>query len=206
MRGRLWLVLGAVVGIAIAGGHVPYLAGAARSLAETAERLVGSGATRLIDAAASAGAPQRVILGVAGVIAVLLPGVTALLLVLAARGSLRLRAIVALLVVVLGAASFAYQSHGRATGVLLLALVIASLAVMVTGPLVAAPLAALAGLIAGEYLPTLVSSTRAVTQRSVNDLHQAIYNHPGTPTGLQIVLLIVAAIPFALAARLIVFR
>lgn len=206
MRGRIWLVLGAVIGVAIAGGHVPYLAGAARSLADTAERLVGTGADRLINAAASAGAPKRAVLGAAGVVAAVLPGVTALLLVVAARGSLRLRAIVSLLVVALGAASFAYQPHGRATGVLVLALAVASLAVVVTGPLVAAPLAGLAGLIGGEYLPGLVTSGRTVTQRSVSDLHQAFYGHPGTPSWLQILVLVVAAIPFLLAARLIVTR
>ena len=89
---------------------------------------------------------------------------------------------------------------------LLLVLVIASVAVAFTGPLVAAPLAALAGLIAGEFLPGLVQSSRVVTQRSVSDLHQAIFGHPGTPTLLQLAVLLLALIPFAVAARLVFWR
>lgn len=206
MRGRIWLILGAVVGVAIAAGHLPYIAGAARSLAETTERLVASGANRIIRGAAHVGAPRRVVLGFGGLVAVLIPGVTALLLIVAARGSLRLRSIIALLVVALGAASYVYQPGGKATGVLLLALVIGGLAVALTGPLVAAPLALLAGLIAGEFLPRLVQSGARVTQASVDSLHQAIYARPGTPAALQIVVLIVAAVPFLFAARLVLRR
>ncbi len=203
MRGRLWLILGAIVGIAIAAGRLPYLAGAGRSLAETAERLVGSGANHLIRDAASAGGSRRVVLGLSGLVAATVPGLTALVLVAAARGSLRLRAVIALLIVALGASSFVYQSHGKATGVLLLALAVAGLAVTLTGPLVAAPLTALAGLIAGEFLPGLLTSDRTVTQASVNDLHFAIFNQAGTPKALQVAVLVLAAIPFAAAVRLI---
>jgi len=206
MKGRVWLILGAVVGVAVAAGHLPYLAGAGRSMADTSERLIGSGASHLVRAVASTGAPRRAILGLAGVLAALLPGITALLLVVAARGSLRLRTLIALLIVALGAASYVYQPHGTATGVLLLALAVAGLAVVLTGPLVAAPLTALAGLIAGEFLPALLRSRQVVTQRSVNDLHVAIFNHPGTPTVLQLVVLVIAAIPFAFALRLVLWR
>ena len=206
MRGRIWLIVGAVLGVAIAAGHLPYIAGAARSLAETAERLVGSGANRIVRGAARVGAPRRVVLGFGGIVAILIPGVTALLLIVAARGSLRLRSIVALVVVALGAASFVYQPGGKATGVLLLALVVGGLAVALTGPLVALPLALLAGLIAGEFLPRLVQSGAHVTQASVNSLHEAIYGRPGMPTALQIIVLVVAAVPFLFAARLIVRR
>lgn len=171
-------------------------------MANTAERLVGSGASRLVRDAASTGAPRRLVLALAGVVAALLPGVTALLLVLAARRTLRLRALVGLLVVVLGAASFIYQSHGEATGVLVLALAVAAAAVVLTGPLVAAPLVALAALIGGEFLPHLFTN-RDATQGSVNDLHLTIYNTAGTPTLLRIGVLVLAAIPFGLAARMV---
>jgi len=206
VKGRLWLILGAVVGIAVAAGRLPYLAGAGRSLAETAERLVGSGANRLIRDAASAGGSRRLVLGLSGVVAATVPGLTALARVAAARGSLRLRAVVALLIVALGATSFVYQAHGKATGTLLLALAVAGLAVTLTGPLVAAPLTALAALIGAESLPGLLTSDRTVTQASVNDLHVAVFNHPGTPKALQIAVLVLAAIPFAVAARLIFRR
>jgi hypothetical protein len=206
VKGRWWLVVGAAIGIAVAAGHLPYLAGAARSLTNTAEKLVDSGAKSLIRASASEGAPRRVTLGLSGLIAALLPGVTALLLVIAARGSLRLRALVALLVVALGAASFFYQPHGEAAGVLILALVVAALAVALTGPLVAAPLAGAAALIGAEFLPELVTSSNAVSNVAINDVHIAIFNHPGTPFALRVAMLIVAAVPFAAAARLIVAR
>ncbi|MBV9660695.1 MAG: hypothetical protein JO337_06020 [Acidimicrobiales bacterium] len=204
--GRLWLVVGAALGVAIALGHLPYLAGAGRSLANTAERLVMSGANRIIHSGADHGAPRRVLLGVGAVLAVALPGLTALLLLVAARASLRLRALIALGMVALGASSYAYQTKGAATGVLLLALLIAGIAVAVTGPLVAAPLAMGAGLIGAEFLPTLVTSRlgSAVSQSSVNAMHLAIYNRPGTPAVLQIALLLLAAVPFAFAARLLI--
>jgi hypothetical protein len=206
MKGRVWLISGAVVGVAVAAGHLPYLAGAGRSLADTVERLVGSGADRVIRAAASTGAPRRAVLGLAGLVGAVVPGMTALLLVVAARGTLRIRALVGLLIVAIGAASYLYQPHGQATGALVLALTVAAIAVALTGPLVAAPLAALAGLIGGEFLPRLVTSAPSVTASSVNDLHQAIYARPGTPTVLQLVVLVIAAVPFAAAARLVIWR
>lgn len=205
LRGRAWLIIGAVVGVAIGLGHVPYLAGAGRSIANTAEHLVMSGANRLIHGAADHGAPRRVILGVGAALAVALPGLTAWLLLIAARATLRLRALIALGVVALGASSFAYQSRGHATGVLLLALVVAGFAIAVTGPLVAAPLAMGAGLIGAQFLPTLVTSRvgSAVSQSSVSAMHMAIYNRPGTPLALQIAMLVIAALPFAAAVRLL---
>ena len=206
MRGRVWLIIGAAVGIAVALGRLPYLAGAGRSLAATAERLVLSGANRIISGAASAGASRRVVLGLGSLIAVILPGLTALLLVVAARATIVVRRVIAAGIVVLGAASYFYQPHGSATGVLVLALAVAGIAVTLSGPLVAAPLALGAGLLGGEYLPTLISNGTAATSSSVNAMHLALYNRPGTPTALQVALLIVAALPFAWAARLILFR
>jgi hypothetical protein len=206
VKGRIWLILGVIVGVAVAAGHLPYLAGAGRSLSDTAERLVGSGGSHLIRALAFTGASRRVTLGLTGVVAALVPGVSALLLVVAARGALHVRILVGLLVLALGLAGYAYLPHGTATGALVLALVIAGLAVALTGPLVAAPLCALAGLIGGEFLPTLVRSSAVVTQRSVDDLHIAIFNQPGTPTALQLVVLVIAALPFAAAARLVLWR
>lgn len=203
MRGRVWLVIGVIAGIAVAAGRLPYLAGAGRSLAATSERLVLSGAHRIITGAAGHGAPQRVVLGIGGVLAVVVPGLTALLLILAAKVSLRLRTLIALLIVAIGAASYAYQPHGQAGGVLLLALAVAGLAVALTGPLVALPLALLAGLIGASYLPTLFAKHFAATQSGVNALHQAIYGRPGQPLALQVVLLIVAVVPFAWAAKMV---
>lgn len=203
MRGRLWLVVGVLLGIAVAAGRVPYLAGAGRSLAASAEHLVLSGADRLVHAAATHGAPQRVVLGFGGLLTILVPGVTALLLIVAARASLRLRAVIALLITAVGAASFVYQPHGEATGVLLLALALAGLAVTLTGPLVAAPLAMAAGLVAAEFLPTLFGHQSAITRSAVEALHTALWGSPGDPAGLRVVLLVVALAPMLYAARLI---
>lgn len=203
MRGRVWLVIGVIAGIAAAAGRLPYLTGASRSLAATGERLVLSGAHRIISGTASHGAPRRAVLGIGGVLAVLVPGVTALLMIVAAKASLRIRTLISLLIVAAGAASYVYQPHGEATGVLVLALVVAGLAVALTGPLVAFPLALGAGLIGASYLPTLFSKHFAATQTGVNALHVAIFNRPGQPLALQVVLLIVALVPFAWAAKLV---
>ena len=203
MRGRLWLVLGVIVGVAVAVGRLPYLAGAGKSLADTAESLVLSGINRLVHDAATRGAPKRAVQGIGAVIAVLLPGITALLLVIAAKTTLRIRAIVALLIVAVGAVSYVYHPHGNATGVLVLALALAGLAVAITGPFVAAPLSFGAGLIGAEFLPTLMAKHSTVTQKAVNALHLAIFNKPGAPFGLQLLMLIVAVLPFAWAARMV---
>jgi hypothetical protein len=206
MVGRKWLLIGVILGVVVAVGHVPYLAGAARALAETALRLVGSGGNRLIHAVAHTGAPRRVVLGSTALVAVLAPGVTALLLVLAARGTLRLRAIVGVLLAVLGVASFFYHPRGTAIGVVVLALAVSAIAVAATGPFVAAPLAALAGLIGGTYLPHLVLHQSGADRRAVRAMHTALFAHPGDPTALQAVLVVVAAVPFALAVRRVVRR
>jgi hypothetical protein len=197
------MIIGAVAGIVVGLGRVPYLAGAAQSLADTAQHLVADGGRHLIADVASAGAPQRVVLAFTALIGVLLPGVTALLLVLAARGTLRLRSLVALAIVALGALSFVYQPRGVAGGELVLALAAAGLAVVLSGPLLAAPLAGLAALIGTMFLPQLVSGNSGLALTNVNLFHQALTGTPGTPAALQVVLLVVAAVPFALAGRMI---
>jgi len=200
MGGSRWLIVGAVLGVVLAVGGLPFLAGAAHSLAATSLSLVSSGGHDLVRATARSGAPRRVVLGLTGVVAVLAPGVTALALVVAARGSLRLRAVIAVLLVALGAASFAYHPGGIATGDIALALAVAAIAVVATGPLVAAPLAGLAGLIGGTVVPALVLHAR-ISPVAVGDLHQALYARPGDPFALRVVLVVVALVPFALALR-----
>lgn len=205
MRGRIWLIIGAIVGVAMALGHVPYFAGAARAMADTALRLVGGGGNDVIRWASATGAPQRVVLGLGALIAVLAPGLTAWLLVGAARGTLRLRAVAAVVLAVLGVTAYFYHPKGVATGSLVLAFALAGLAIVATGPLVAAPLTALAGLIGGTYLPALWHH-RATAERSATEaMHQAIFARPGDPLLLRVVLLVVAAVPFLLGLRA-VFR
>ncbi len=206
MPGRKWLLVGAVLGIAIALGHLPYLAGAGRALAETALRLLVSAGTHLVSGVAKRGAPRQVVLGLSSLLAVVAPGLTALLLVLAARGTLRVRAIAGVVVAVLGVASYFYHPAGVATGVVVLALALAAVAVALTGPLVAAPLAGAAGLIGGTYLPRLVTRSASVERTAVESMHRAIYGHGGDPLALRAALVVVAAAPFALAVRYVLRR
>jgi hypothetical protein len=203
VKGRLWLFGGVLLGIGVAAGRVPYLAGAGRSLASAAEHLVLSGTNQIERAAANRGAPKRVVLGIGGVLTILVPGVTALLFIVAARATLRVRAIIALLITAVGAASYVYQPHGEATGVLFLALVLAGLAVALTGPLVVAPLAFGAGLIAAEFLPTLFAHRSSVTRAAVEALHTAVWGRPGDPLALQVLLLVIAVLPMVYAVKLI---
>lgn len=200
------MIAGIAVGVAIAVGDVAFLAGAARSLADTAERVVASGGQRVTRSVATRGAPERAILGLSALVALVVPGVTALLLIVAARGTLRLRALVGMLLVAVGAASYAYQPRGVATGTLALAVAVGAAAVAVTGPLVVAPLAGLAGLIGATYLPRLLGGAHSVPAATVATLHTALYGHPGTPLALRVLVLVVAAVPFALAARLVLRR
>jgi hypothetical protein len=206
MPGRKWLFIGAVLGVAIALGRVPFVGGGARALADTALRLVGSGGKHLISGVAHSGAPRRVVLGFAALVGVLAPGVTAMLLVLAARGTLRLRAVVALLVAVLGVTSFVYQSNGVAIRAVVVGLVVAGIAVAATGPLVAAPLAALAGLIGGTYVPHLIAHQTAVEGGAVSAMHTALFARAGDPAALRVALVVVAVVPFAVALRWVVKR
>lgn len=203
MKGRVWLVGGTLVGIAISVGHVPYIAGAARSLADDAQRLIGSGGAKLIKAVGRHGAPRRVLLGVTALVAVLTPGVTAVLLVVGARSARRLRNLIAVLLGALGLAAFAYQGAGHALGVVVLALAVAAAAVALTGPLVVAPLCILAGLIGGEFLPRILAARSTLPNAPVSELHFAIFGTAGASPWLRVIVLLVAAVPFALGARLV---
>jgi hypothetical protein len=204
MKGRPWLFAGLAVGIAVGAGRLPYLMGAASSLSDTSQRLVRSGGLDLVHWTAKQGAPQRAVVGASAFVGILIPGVTALLLVLAARLTLRLRAIVALLVAVLGLAAYHYLGLGVATGTLVLALALAGLVVAAaTGPLVVVPLVALAALIGTEYLPRLVAGTRSVPHSSVVAMHEAMFSHPGAPVWLAVIAVVVAAVPFVWAVRLL---
>ncbi len=204
MKGRIWLVAGVAVGIALGIGKLPYFAGAATSLSETALRVVGTGGLTLVHDAARHGASRRVVDGVTAVLSVLVPGVTALLLVYAARTTLHLRTVIAVLVAALGVAAFIYLPHGTAIGVAALAFAAAGIAVVATGPLVAAPLAALAALIATAFLPKLLASHSTLPNVPVSALHEALFASAGSPAWLQVAVLVIAAAPFALAARVIV--
>ncbi|MHB1987098.1 MAG: hypothetical protein ACYCSF_03810 [Acidimicrobiales bacterium] len=203
MKGRIWLLVGAATGVAIGVGKLAYLAGAATSLSGTAQRIVGTGGLTLIHAAARHGAPRRAIEALVAVLALLVPGITALVLVCAARGTLRLRTVIAFFLAALGAAAFFYLPHGAASGVALLGLVIAGIAVVASGPLVAAPLAAVAALIGTLYLPLLLASHQRLPTVPVAALHQVLFATAGTPLWLRLVAFALGAVPFALAARLI---
>jgi hypothetical protein len=204
VRGRIWLLVGIAAGIAIGVGKLAYFAGAATSLSDTAQRIVGSGGHALIRAAASDGAPLRAVDGVTALLAVIVPGVTALLLICAARGTLRLRSVVGLIVAALGVAAFFYLPHGVAAGVAVLAFAAAGIALVATGPLVATPLAALAALIATGFLPRVLASHSTLPNVPVAALHEALFASAGAPLWLRIAVLVIAALPFAFAARLVV--
>ncbi|MGO9557688.1 MAG: hypothetical protein ACLPQS_11720 [Acidimicrobiales bacterium] len=203
-KGTIWLVLGAALGIAVGVVHVGYFSGAAGSLSDTAQRIVHSGGLTLVRAAPKHGWFVRLVNGVSAVLGLLVPGVTALLLVATARASLRLRVLVGWLVLVLGIAGYHYLGNGAATGTLLLAIVAAAIAVVATGPLIAAPLVALAALIGTEFLPRLFGGRDSVPHASVVALHDAIFGTLGAPYWLVLVVLALAVVPFALAARLVV--
>ena len=204
MKGRIWLVLGVAAGVAVGIGKLAYFDGAAMSLSDTALRIVDTGGLTLVHSVTRHGAPRRVVEGFTAVLAVLVPGVTALLLVYTARATLHLRTVIGLLVAALGVAAFFYLPHGTATGVAVLALVAAGLAVSATGPFVTAPLAALAALIATAFPPRLLASHSTLPNVPVTALHQALFASTGSPLWLRIVVLLLAALPFAFAARLIV--
>ena len=182
LKGRIWLVLGVVAGIAIGIGKLPYF-GAALSLSDTALRVVGSGGHSLLASAAKHGASRRAINGATAFVSVLVPGVTALLLIYAARTTLRLRALIALLVAALGVASFFYLPHGIAIGVAVMALAAAGIAVAATGPIVAAPLAAIAALIGTSFLPRIIASHSTLPNVPVRVLNQATSRAPPRPCG-----------------------
>jgi hypothetical protein len=147
---------------------------------------------------------RRVVNGVTAVLSVLVPGLTALLLIYAARTTLHLRSVIAVLVAALGVAAFFYLPHGTAIGVAALAFAAAGIAIAATGPLVAAPLAAVAALIGTAFLPRILASHSTLPNLPVSVLHEAIFATAGSPFWLRVVVLVIAALPFGLAARLIV--
>jgi hypothetical protein len=204
MKGRIWLLLGVAAGIAIGVGGLPYFAGAAGTLSDTAQRAVDSGGMALVHSVAKQGAVRRVVDGLSALVGLLVPGTTAVLLVATARFTLRLRVLVGVLILILGIAGYHYLGQGAATGTLLLAICAAAIAVVATGPLIASPLAALAGLIGTEFLPRLVMGRKSVAHAAVVVVHRAIYTTGAVPLWFEVVVLALAAVPFAIAARLVV--
>lgn len=209
MKGKFWLLVGVAIGVAVWVLKVPYLAGAGQSFATTLEKVVasiahwlGSSGTSVSTKSGNYNASPRIVDGFSGLGSALLPGITAVVLIFAAKSIRRVRWVVAILLAALGVASFSYFSHGSAMGVLVLSLVVAFLSVTMAGPLVVTPLAALAALIACEYLPHLFSS-KALTDGPVGLIHQAFWSSPGQPSWLQLVVFVVACAPFVLAGRLV---
>ena len=109
-----------------------------------------------------------------------------------------------MLVAGLGVGAFFYLPHGVAAGAAVLAFAAAGIALVATGPLVAAPLAALAALIATSFLPRILATHSTVPNLPVNALHEVLFATPGSPMWLRVVVLVLAALPFAFAARLVV--
>ena len=58
-------------------------------------------------------------------------------------------------------------------------------------------------LIGAEFLPRLLAFRSMVPNAPVEALHQAIFNSVGSPLALRVVVLVIAALPFAIAARLL---
>jgi len=203
VKGRIWLIGGVVLGVAVGVGKVPYVAGAADSLSDTAQRVVGTAGLSLIDAGAGHGAPRRAVEGFEALAGALVPGVTALILIYAARTTLRARAFIALLLAALGAAAFFYLPAGHATGAAVLAFAAAGVVFIASGPIVAAPLAALAALIGTTFLPRLFSAHSTFPELPVVHLHEAFFGDVGSPLWLRVVVLAVAALPFAWAVRVV---
>jgi hypothetical protein len=203
VRGRVWLILGAAAGVAIAFAHVGQFADPARSLANGAQQAVGSGGHRLLASAAGHGVPRTAVGTVAALLVVVVPGVAALLLVVAARCALRLRGLVAILLVGLGVAAYAYQPGRTASEAVVVALVLAGVAVVAAGPVVAAPLCALAGLIGAEFVSRLVANRGALFDTVAVGVHQAVFHTGGSSLALQAGVIILAVVPFVVMARLI---
>src|ERR1700683_664753 len=97
MKGSIWIIVGVAAGFAIGIGKLVFFAGAAISFSDSAERVVGTVGLSLINWAAKDGAPRRVVEAITAVLAVLIPGITALVLMVAARATLRVRALIGLL-------------------------------------------------------------------------------------------------------------
>lgn len=200
MKGRIWLVLGLAAGVAIALGRLPLVAPAAQSLASAAMSLADTGARALLRGIASHGASRRTVEAVGAILSVLLPGITAWLAVLAAKGALGLRKLVALAVLALGVASFFYHPVVGSVTTLALAVAVAAAAVMASGPVVAIALSTLAGLLAAEVLPQLLPGRGGFTAPA-HMLGAALYGSGVSPLIAGIGLLIVAVVPFLLVAK-----
>jgi hypothetical protein len=115
-----------------------------------------------------------------------------------------LRTIIAVLLAILGFAAFAYQPAGHALGAAMLAVAVAAAAVALTGPLVIAPLCALAGLIGTEFLPRILAARSTLPNAPVSQLHFALFGTPGASPWLRVIVLVVAALPFLWSARLVI--
>ena len=174
MKGRIWLIVGVVVGVAIGIGKLPYFDGAATSLCDTA---LASRRHRGLDAHPRRCQPRRATPShrrARGGTCDSRPGCDGTSTHRRRGATLRLREVIAVLLAALGIASFFYLPGGTAVGVALFALLAAGLVVAVTGPIVVAPLAALASLIATVFL------AEAGTNRQLAPDDTDLGSSPGT--------------------------
>ncbi len=202
MKGRVWIIGGAVVGLVVALTHLQFVYGATVSLTNAAQSIVGSVANKIVSASAQNGAPKRVVQAISVLVALAIPGFTALFLIFVAKSAARVRVLLGAVLAVFGVLAYAYEPKGIASGALVLGLGVAAVAIGATGPFLVAPLSAMAGLIAGSFLPNVLSSSGALPNAPVETFNQAVFGSTGAPIVLRVALMIVCCTPFAYAAKM----
>jgi hypothetical protein len=166
----LWILFGLAVGIALGLGRLRELGDALDSLITSLVLYVGEflqAGVRLLDVWPSIQGPLQVLsIG----LSVATPGVLVATLVLLVRASARLRRIIAGILVVGGMLSFGFVDLFTAVALVVAALVVASAARLITGPIVVMPLVAIATLTAYRYSALMLSGNDPVIAAASIDL------------------------------------
>lgn len=156
-QGSMWVLAGVVIGLGLSLGRFPFLAGAAKGLAETATATEARIADWLMDTLFST--PGNTSLVVAAVLGLMAPGLTAFGLAAAASGGERVRQSAGTVLLGVGLLAFWHLPGSQAIGVVVLCAVIAGLAYTATPIILVVPCAAVATMLAATWLPRLYDDT-----------------------------------------------
>lgn len=190
-RSNALIPAGAVIGVALAFGRLPFLAGAATGLARTASEVtvhVTNWVTGLVS-----DQPSRWTETTALVVGLVSPGLTALLLALAARAGIGLRRGIGGLIVVIGLLSFAVLPRAEAAGVFTVCVALGAAAIVGLDVLVVVPCAAVAAMLAVLWSRDVLASHTATNIGEVTQMHALWF--PDQP-GLFLSKVVVIAIVF----------
>lgn len=192
-RSRAAILVGVVVGLGLSVGRFPLFAGIANSLVETATRLEANLASVVIGEVSKHSSKWALVAAL--VLPVMAPGLVAFALTGAANLGSVLRRASSGILLFLGVAAFFVLPVRDAIGVAVFCFVLAGVTAFAGDAFITFPLAMTATLMAGTWLPQLVTSRDSFGADRADEVARLLFNSTDT-TLARWVLFTVAVAPF----------